>query len=85
MELMKLEELKEKLAKGEVFVTFDKKDGTRRSMKCTRSGAMIPEEHAPKGIITEKEGDTNVRVFDLEKQGWRSFNYDSVIDIQVEG
>lgn len=67
----------EQLASREVKVTFTKKDGTERVMLCTRSNTLIPPDHHPKGEV-EIEASDNIRVFDLEKQGWRSFNYTSV-------
>ena len=68
------------LSEGVAVVTFTKKDGTERVMKCTRSPSFIPTEFQPK---TSDEAETleasdNIRVFDVEKQGWRSFNYSSV-------
>lgn len=63
-------------------VTFKKKDGTTRKMKCTRNPSLIPEEHHPK---TESEESTNtIRVFDLEKQEWRSFIVENVMSIDYE-
>ena len=61
-------------------VVFTKKDGTQRQMQCTLFPGSIPSDKQPK---TESEEDTNstgsaLRVFDLEKQEWRSFRRDSV-------
>ena len=69
--------LLEALGKGAVSVTFTKKDGTERTMKCTRSSGMIPVEKQPKGDTSTETGD-NIRVFDLDKQDWRSFNFTSL-------
>jgi hypothetical protein len=47
-------------------------------MKCTRSPNFIPTEHQPKTSLpeeTESELTDNIRVFDVEAQGWRSFNF----------
>lgn len=67
--------LMEALGKGVVTVTFTKKDGTERTMRCTRSTSYIPIEHAPKSDTSKEEVTDNIRVFDVEKQGWRSFNF----------
>jgi hypothetical protein len=87
---MTKEELVENLKQGEVVVTFKKKDGTDRVMKCTKSFDIIPENKHPK---TEKEVnpklDENgniivsdlVMVWDLDKEGWRSFDYKSILKI----
>jgi hypothetical protein len=49
-------------------------------MRCTLKQSLIPTDKQPK---TESEEDTStagsaLRVFDLEKQEWRSFRWDSV-------
>lgn len=87
---MTKEELVENLKAGEVVVSFKKKDGTDRVMKCTKSFQIIPEDKHPK---TEKEInpklDENgnivvsdlIMVWDLDKEGWRSFDYKSILKI----
>ena len=71
-----------------VIVEFTKKDGTLRQMHCTLDMAKIPVEKHPKPkeviegevveeVIEPKE-ETAARVFDLEKQEWRSFCWDAV-------
>ena len=62
------------LQTGNVEVEFTKKDGTDRKMLCTLIN--IPSEYQPK---SETEYAVNtLRVFDVDKQGWRSFRLDSV-------
>ena len=63
-----------------VELTFTKKDGTERIMKCTLAEQKIPSEHVPKGTDRAKN-DEAVAVFDLENQGWRSFRWDSLKNI----
>lgn len=70
--------LMEALGKGVVTVTFTKKDGTERTMRCTRATSYIPIEHAPKSDTSKEEITDNIRVFDVENQGWRSFNFSSL-------
>lgn len=65
------------LRSGNTKVTFVKKDGTEREMLCTLKENLIPEEMKPKGTGKEKNDDV-LAVFDVEKQEWRSFRYDSV-------
>lgn len=74
-------ELLASLGAGIVTVVFTKKDGTARTMKCTRNMTLVESEHHPKSS-TEDETD-NVRVFDLENQGWRSFNFTSITQITL--
>ncbi len=63
-------------------ITFTKRDGTEREMHCTLVEEAIPQEKQPK---TKPEGSSvagsAVRVFDVEKQEWRSFRWDSVTKV----
>ncbi|NDB28790.1 DUF2693 domain-containing protein [archaeon] len=83
---MTKEELVENLKDGEVVVTFKKKDGTERIMRCTKSFDSIPEEKRPKTTneVVEKPTTTNtdlIMVWDLDKEGWRSFDYKTLLKI----
>ena len=74
--------IQSELSKGPLLVTFTKKDGTLRSMKCTIAEWLVPQlEAADKTPRVVAENDNLVKAYDLEKQGWRSFNVDSVISI----
>ena len=78
------------LQNSEVTVTFTKADGTDRDMLCTLDHSRISvrpvvptTSTAPvDGIVREsrkpkKEPDPHsIRVFDLEKQEWRSFRFE---------
>jgi hypothetical protein len=67
------------LAEG-CTVVFTKQDGTERKMRCTLNPASIPQESQPKTDgeeATSTPGPT-IRVFDLDKQQWRSFRWESV-------
>ena len=66
-----------------VELTFTKKDGTERIMKCTLAEQKIPAENVPKGTERAKS-DEAVAVFDLENNGWRSFRWDSLTNIEFE-
>ena len=82
------------MQKQPITVTFVKADGTVRDMLCTLNQDLIPDTASPKtpvstdGRISESpitkpaEPDT-MRVFDVEKQQWRSFRYDRVQKISV--
>jgi hypothetical protein len=83
-------ELVENLKKGEVVVTFKKKDGSERVMKCTKSFNIIPEDKQPKTETNvEAKLDENgnpiisdlITVWDIESNGWRSFDYKSLIKV----
>ena len=60
-----------------VNVIFTKANGEKRHMVCTLKEADIPEDKRPKN--GGKAGpEDSVAVFDLEKQEWRSFRFDSI-------
>lgn len=69
----------------DLCVTFTKKDGTLRDMRCTLSEGRIPTDKQPKteGNSTTDSGSA-VRVFDTEKQEWRSFRWDSVTKVSFD-
>ena len=75
---MEKEVLLEQLSTGVVTISFTKKDGTERVMQCTRNLGIIPNEFHPKSEVTQTESSDNIRVFDVENSGWRSFNFSSV-------
>ena len=62
------------LESSPVEVTFTKKDGTERIMKCT-----LQEEYLPETVGGErKKNEDSLAVYDLDVEGWRSFRWDSV-------
>ena len=61
----------------EATVTFTKKDGTERKLICTLAESKIPSEKTPKNA-KKTQSQESIAVFDLEKQDWRSFRWDSV-------
>ena len=66
-------------------ITFTKKDGTVRVMKCTLNPDVLPVvETKPlaEGKTSRKESTTSMRVFDLEKNEWRSFTTQSVTRVE---
>lgn len=80
-----IQELKKYLSKEIVEVTFTKKDGSQRIMKCTLNPSTIPQDLAPKGSDKAFSKDVQ-RVFDIEASAWRSFRNDSIISFRkIEG
>lgn len=71
----------ERLLKDTIIeVKFKKTDGTERLMKCT----LLPQYIEPSEKKTDREKKINedvISVWDVEKSGWRSFRYDSVIAV----
>ena len=75
--------LKGMLHVGPATVTFTKKDGTERVMKCTLEESQLPKVELKEDAKSRKESTTSMRVFDLEKQEWRSFTIKSVKRVEI--
>ena len=67
-------------------ITFTKKDGTLRVMRCTRNVELIPSVYIPLDTAssTRKVSTTSVSAFDLDKQEWRSFLPQNITHINYE-
>ena len=83
------QELIDRLQTESIEVTFIKADGSERVMNCTQMLTSIPEEFHPKGNKapqTDSEGNSivsdNITVFDLDKQGWRMFNFFKILSVK---
>ena len=78
-------EIKENLTKNVARdiikkVTFTKKDGTERNMLCTLNPDLLPAQVDLEESVQKKTPNPDVlAVYDVEKDGWRSFRYDSII------
>lgn len=73
----------------DLCVVFTKKDGTERAMRCTLSESRIPSEKQPKSQASDSTtvgqgNDSAIRVFDTEKQEWRSFRWDTVKEVRFD-
>lgn len=75
---MDIKEFKESLRNGVVEFSYEKKDGTIREAKGTLNSEVYGEENKPKGAGSEVP-DNIVKYYDLDKEGWRSFNFDKLI------
>lgn len=82
------------LQKDIVTVSFIKADGTVRDMRCTLDWDKIPQDKHPgqpsvDGIVKESKqrkqpDEHSLRVFDTEKQEWRSFRFDRLQKVTAE-
>jgi len=66
-----------------ITVVFEKTNGEHREMNCTlKDGVAIPYE---KKTDKQKKHDSEVLpVWDIDKNAWRSFRYDSIIKINFD-
>ena len=82
-----MSDIKQALANGNVWIKFTKADGTVRIGTFTTSSKYIPADKQPKPADASKPARKvsadSTRVFDVEKQEWRSFKNDSVIEWSV--
>jgi len=72
--------LKSHLKFGPVTVTFTKKDGTERIMKCTTNPTYILFKE-PALVESKREKKINedvMPVYDMEAGHWKSFRWDSI-------
>ena len=70
--------IKEILRNQELTITFTKKDGTDRVMRCTLDPNKLPIKENTETNSQRKTNNETMAVFDLEAQGWRSFTKKSV-------
>lgn len=66
-----------------VRVSFEKTDGTMRDMNCTLMESKIPDDKKPK-TENSKQNPTVLPVFDVEKDAWRSFRWDSIRNVAFD-
>lgn len=65
----------------EMFITFQKKDGSERKMLATLKSDVIPA-YEKKTEREKKVNESILSVFDLDKEQWRSFRLDSIIELE---
>ena len=74
--------IKDLLKTDIVTVTFNKKDGTERIMKCTLNPTMLPTKVVTEEKSPRAKNENVLSVFDVESNGWRSFTLRSVKRVQ---
>ncbi len=79
------EDLKNNLRAKIGTVTFTKQNGDERIMRCTLQESVLPTQTDLEESIQKKGPTDSLAVWDLEKNAWRSFRYDSVISVKFEG
>ena len=69
----------------EATITFIKADGTERVMKCTLEADKLPPVVIKEDVKPRKETTSTkaLRVFDLEKNEWRSFTIKNIKRIEL--
>ena len=79
--------LKESLARCVAEITFNKVDGSVRKMNCTLMTDHLPQVISEEQVahVPRVQTDEVLAVWDLDKQGWRSFRLDSIINVNYIG
>lgn len=74
------EALEEWIHSGDVTVEFEKKDGTKRVMRCT----LRPDAYAGYEFKGGMNHDTSslMTVWDLDKEAWRMIRYGSINSVE---
>lgn len=74
--------LSDNLRSGPVTVYFLKKDGSERAMRCTlnEKDVVLYEKKTDRVTTVSDEVRT---VYDLEKNEWRCFRYDSITKVEL--
>lgn len=65
------------LAEGKATVTFTKKDGSTRTMKCTTQAGVVPATVSTRDVAGVQT------VYDLDINEWRSFRWDTVKSVEA--
>ena len=74
-----IEQLKEKMANGVAHFIFKKKDGSLREMFATTNPALCSRHINGRGVSRELYATT--AVFDVECGQWKSFRWESLIQV----
>ena len=77
--------LKSVLVTCPATITFTKVDGTERVMRCTLEPTKLPVVELKEDAKPRKQSDSTkaLRVFDIEKQEWRSFTIKTINRIEL--
>lgn len=75
-------ELIRALQSGAVKVTFVKADKSIRTMVCTLNLDSI-KDFVPSFTTNTNFLEDNTTVWDIENNGWRSFKYSSITDVEL--
>ena len=73
---------KKALHDGKVKFSYNKKDNSIRDAVGTLNIDVMGKENEPKGTGYETT-DSNIRYYDLNSKGWRSFIVDNLINWEI--
>lgn len=76
------EQLLASLKLNTLEVSFEKADGSNRKMICTLDESIVPDSPDKENKLLNLN-ESQIRVWDIEANAWRSFRYDSIKHILV--
>ena len=82
METVDIVKFKEALHNGIVEFKYSKKNGDIREARGTLNIDIMGKDNAPKGTGYDTN-DSNIRYYDLNSEGWRSFITENLIEWKV--
>ena len=65
-------------------ITFTKVDGSERVMLCTLNESILPKIEVDESKPVKVLSNEVLRVWDVEKEAWRSFRWDSIKAVNFE-
>jgi hypothetical protein len=77
------ETLKELLQQNVLEIKFKKVNGTERVMHCSLKKGIIPEFESKPSAKIKKDNENIISVWDIQKDAFRSFRLDSLIDYVI--
>lgn len=75
--------LKRYLNEGVVKVTFTKANGDKRVMNATLKQDLLPAHTGDSRVKVAVSNPETARVFDVDIKDWRSFRYDSILEMVI--
>lgn len=72
------------LTTHQCVVKFTKVNGELREMPCTLKPDVVPKFERKTPVKESTKESNTISVWCTDKQAWRSFRVDSVLDIQVD-
>lgn len=76
---MMIESVKRQMRDGVAHFVFRKKDGTLREAWGTTNKTLVDKHTNGNGVT--REAFCTTAYFDIEKGGWRSFRWDSIVKV----
>lgn len=75
--------LNEILPQTDMTITFTKKDGTERVMRCTLQPKLLPPQPVVENKEPRKKAEGVITVYDLDVKDWRSIIVKSITKVSL--